>query len=223
MPTELYWNTVSPVLKDSLNKLTRSTLFNPFRLVGGTALSLQLGHRISDDVDLFSDADYGSIDFKKIESFLYSNFSYIDSFSDSKVGMGKRYIVGKSKNESVKVDLYYIDKFVWPGITKGYLKMASLEEIAAMKIEIFQKAARKKDFWDVHELLNHFTILQMIDFHKRRYPYGHNKKLILQKLTDFERIENDFNPKCLRGNDWDLIKFDFISLQKKTLVKKKIT
>ena len=48
--------------------------FENFRLVGGTALSLQLGHRISVDIDLFSDDSYGSIDFEEIENFLKSNF-----------------------------------------------------------------------------------------------------------------------------------------------------
>ncbi|MGB3452693.1 MAG: nucleotidyl transferase AbiEii/AbiGii toxin family protein [Moheibacter sp.] len=41
-------------------------------MVGGTALSLQLGHRTSVDIDLFSDLEYGSIDFKVIDTFLKS-------------------------------------------------------------------------------------------------------------------------------------------------------
>ena len=37
--------------------------FTPFRLVGGTSLSLQLGHRMSDDIDLFTDDPYDSFNF----------------------------------------------------------------------------------------------------------------------------------------------------------------
>lgn len=65
----LYYNTVSDLLKESLTKLMAAKVFESFRLVRGTALSLQLGHRTSIDIDLFSDAPYGSIDFKKIERF----------------------------------------------------------------------------------------------------------------------------------------------------------
>jgi hypothetical protein len=52
-----------------LNDIIAEQIFNPFRLVGGTSLSLQLGHRMCIDIDLFTDADYGSIDFKAIRAF----------------------------------------------------------------------------------------------------------------------------------------------------------
>jgi hypothetical protein len=66
----LYYNTINNLLKNSLEIIMSSEVFKNFRLVGGTALSLQLGHRISVDIDFFSDAPYGSIDFDEIESFL---------------------------------------------------------------------------------------------------------------------------------------------------------
>ena len=66
----LYWNTVSPILKEVLLNLMNEPFFNPFRLVGGTALSLQIGHRMSVDIDMFTDAAYGSIDFDAIKSYL---------------------------------------------------------------------------------------------------------------------------------------------------------
>lgn len=49
-------NTVNPLLLSTLKKLMESRLFAPFRLVGGTSLSLHLGHRQSVDIDLFSDS-----------------------------------------------------------------------------------------------------------------------------------------------------------------------
>lgn len=52
----LHYNTINDALKSSLDILMTSPLFDSFRLVGGTALSLQKGHRISIDIDLFSDA-----------------------------------------------------------------------------------------------------------------------------------------------------------------------
>lgn len=64
--SKLYWNRVKPLLKDILEDLMNEQLFEPFILVGGTSLSLQLGHRMSVDIDLFTDVEYGSIDFKSI-------------------------------------------------------------------------------------------------------------------------------------------------------------
>lgn len=63
--------------------------FKGFRLVGGTSLSLQLGHRESVDIDLFSDKPYGSIDFKKIDLYLDTHFSYVDDIRELLPAMGK--------------------------------------------------------------------------------------------------------------------------------------
>ena len=68
MPDKLHWGTVEPLLKETLTILSKHQLSQSFRLVGGTSLSLQLGHRMSDDIDLFTDALYNSIDFSAIDS-----------------------------------------------------------------------------------------------------------------------------------------------------------
>lgn len=52
-------------------------LLDPFRLVGGTALSLQIGHRASVDIDLFTDVAYGSMDFQQIDDHLRHTFAYV--------------------------------------------------------------------------------------------------------------------------------------------------
>lgn len=53
----LHYETVSPLLKETLQKLVNSPIFKDFTLIGGTCLSLQLGHRRSIDIDLFTDID----------------------------------------------------------------------------------------------------------------------------------------------------------------------
>lgn len=58
----IHWQTVNELLRETLLLLMQSEEFDSFRLGGGTALSLQLSHRISVDIDLFTDEDYGSID-----------------------------------------------------------------------------------------------------------------------------------------------------------------
>ena len=61
----LFYNTVTPLLKSVLDTLMAEPLFSPFRLVGGTNLSLRLGHRLSVDIDLFTDAVYRSLDYRE--------------------------------------------------------------------------------------------------------------------------------------------------------------
>ena len=62
---KLHYNTVSKTLIKCLKELMKEPLLDNFILVGGTSLSLQLGHRISIDIDLFTDSPYGSVDFKE--------------------------------------------------------------------------------------------------------------------------------------------------------------
>ena len=54
---ELQYQTVKPILRSTLERLMEIDEFKPFRLVGGTSLSLRYGHRMSDDIDLFTDAE----------------------------------------------------------------------------------------------------------------------------------------------------------------------
>jgi hypothetical protein len=210
MPDRLHWHTVKPILKEVLTVLMHEKLFNPFRLVGGTSLSLQLGHRMSDDIDLFTDHPYDSLDFTAIDKFLRKRFKYVSDLAPGPVGMGVSYLVGHSKDESVKLDVFYTDTFIQSVLKIGPYRLATVEEIIAMKIDIVQRKARKKDFWDLDELLEKYSIDQMIALHKERYPYGHDEKVIRENFIDFERADEDFTPICLKGKHWELIKLDFV-------------
>jgi hypothetical protein len=161
----LYFNTVNELLKSSLLKLMEAEEFSKFRLVGGTALSLQIGHRESIDIDLFSDIEYGTLNFNEIEDFLKSNFKYVD-FLDVPSAMGKAYFIGENKDNTIKLDVFYTDTYIQPYIEEDGIRMATIEEIIAMKVDIIQRGGRKKDFWDLHDVLDSHSITQMIDLHE---------------------------------------------------------
>lgn len=204
----LYYTTVNDLLKNSLIKLMQSDVFNAFRLVGGTALSLQIGHRESIDIDLFSDSVYGSLDFNAIKNYLKENFDYVD-FLDTIPSMGTSYFIGENKENTVKLDVYYTDTYIQTPIEVDGIRMATIEEIIAMKIDVVQRGGRKKDFWDLHDLLQSYTISQMLALHQQRYPYSHDRELIIQNFTSFQQADDDFNPICLKGKYWEFIKEDF--------------
>ena len=207
----LYWNTVNGLLKDCLIKLMQAKELNNFRLVGGTALSLHLGHRISVDIDLFTDAEYGSVNFNLIEHFLLNTFNYVKGDFNSKPGMGNSYIIGSDSENVVKLDLYYsMDPFFQDAEVIDGLRIATVEEIIAMKIDVVQRGGRKKDFWDLHEVLNTYSIKDMIDLHEKRYLWTHDKLLIQQNITNFIEADFDPDPICLKGKYWIFIKEDIV-------------
>lgn len=213
MNTPLAYNTVTPLLRSVLTDIMSENLFDDFLLVGGTALSLRLGHRESVDIDLFTDKEYGNIDFNLIDTYFKETYPYVDSLSTKIiVGMGKSFYVGKSASESIKVDVFYNETFIRPYDFIDNIRLSNLDDIVAMKIDVVQRKGRKKDFWDLHELLDMYTIDQMIKLHEERYPYSHSRDIIIENFIDFDRADNDFDPLCFRGKFWDGIKIDFYNL-----------
>jgi hypothetical protein len=204
----LYYKTVNNLLKEVLLQLMAAKVFENFRLVGGTSLSLQIGHRESIDIDLFSDVDYGEIDFDAIEKYLEANYKYVDHLSNIIPGIGKSYLIGEDKDNALKLDIFYTDKFIQPIYLEDAIRMATIEEIIAMKLDVVQRGGRKKDFWDLHELFEKYSLTQMLDLHEQRYPYNHDSDLIIQNFTDFSIADDEFNPICFKGKYWEFIKED---------------
>lgn len=90
------------------------------------------------------------------------------------------YLVGNSKDDCVKLDLFYTDTFIRPAELYGEIRMASIDDIVAMKMNILPRGGRKKDFWDLHLLRNHYTIEQMLALYEERYPYDVPKEECLK-------------------------------------------
>ena len=205
----LYWNTVSPLLKKILIELMQEELFLPFRLVGGTALSLQIGHRMSVDIDMFTDADYGSIDFDKIRTFLKNNYDFYSTSPVEIVAFGTYFKIGYSKANCIKLDLYYTDPYIDAIQEVSTIRMATVPEIIVMKLDVILRGGRKKDFWDLHYFLDKYSIDEMISFFEKRYPYNDDFVKIKEMLVNFDAADLDFDPNCLLDKSWEMIKIDF--------------
>ena len=132
--------------------------------------------------------------------------------------MGKSYYVGNDEDDLIKVDLFYTDKFVFPTVKYKEIRLSKLEEIAAMKLEIVGNNGRKKDFWDLHELMTKFSWLEMLEFYHKRYPYSYSSDEIINKLTDFNEADSDLDPICLKNKYWELIKLDSQTLETQYIV-----
>ena len=207
---KLHFHTVSTVLQDVLEFLMDRPELERFRLVGGTSLSLQLGHRISTDIDLFTDADYGSIDFDAIDRMLKKHFAYFQESLVRDVSLGRPYFVGNSEAEAVKLDIYYTDKFVFEPTLIKKIRLADFRDIIAMKLETIVQVSRKKDFWDLHELLEHFNLSEMISLYKNRSPFGYHENEIFEAILNISSADDDLDPICIKSKFWELIKFDMI-------------
>lgn len=207
MKNSLAYNTINPLLQSALMDVMSANLFDDFILVGGTA---SLGHRISVDIDLFTEKEYGSIDFDKIETYFKRKYPYVyrPDFGNI-VSMGRSFYVGETEKENIKIDLFYTDAFIRPYSLIENIRLASLDDIVAMKVDVIQRKGRKKDFWDLHELLERYPIERMLELHEERYPYTHSRDTIIENFVDFDRADDDFDPICFQGKFWESIKDDF--------------
>ena len=137
-------------------------------------------------------------------------------------GMGSTYYVGNSEEESIKLDVFYTEPFISKGIIleKDVLPIASLEDIIPMKLEAIMNRGSKKDYWDLHEILEYYNLSQVVELYEKKYPYNTLENLE-ETLLLFERAEEDFEPVCLKGKFWDIIKWDIEDIIKKNQLRER--
>lgn len=208
----LHYKTVSPVLVDCLQKLMAHPAFKDFYLVGGTSLALQRGHRLSIDIDLFTCIPYGQMKTDEIEAALIEMFPYTDRIDElHNSQMVYSLYIGDNKEDCVKLDLCYDDDLIFPLIEVDGLRIASEKEIAAMKIQaITQVEQRRKDFWDIHELLESYTLSEMIDWGVERYPWSVTQESVKDGIERLPLIKDYTEVVCLKGKYWEFIVEDLL-------------
>jgi predicted nucleotidyltransferase component of viral defense system len=205
----LHYNVVSPLLLEILHKMMSHSAFNDYVLVGGTALALHLGHRESVDIDMFSAKMYGSSDTLQIKNVLQEMFEYtdrIDTLNES--SMVYQIYVGHNSERIIKVDLCYTDEFIRPILHSDGIRLASLEDIAGMKIAAITSRKERKDFWDIHELLLHFSFAEIINFGLERNSYSLTEENILKAFSEMDVIHEQHPINCFKGKYWEVIVMD---------------
>ena len=198
-------NIASPLLLECLRKIMTNKAFDNHYLVGGTALALQRGHRISIDIDMFTNALYGEMNTDELKKALVEMFPYTENLErlDETLMVYSLY-VGNSRDDCIKLDICYDDDPIFPLVNIDGIRMVSEKDIAAMKLNcIAQDRQRKKDFWDIHDLLETYSIEDMVSFALKRYPWT----LTLDKIINgFKRLPllNDYTEiRCLKGKYWE--------------------
>ncbi|MEY3422153.1 MAG: hypothetical protein RIR48_2456 [Bacteroidota bacterium] len=149
-----------------------------FHLVGGTALSLMYGHRTSVDLDLFTNLKFEN---SIIIDSLVRAFGIDFIMEDKPAFFGIFCYIGDVKLDIVR----FAHPLIRPTIEIDGIRMYAPEEIIAMKVQAILGRGKKKDFWDVAELLKHFTIKDFIDLHKEKYSTQNLFITVPQAITYF--------------------------------------
>jgi len=193
----LYKETVEPGTLGLLTELMAVKELEQFRLIGGTALSLLLGHRTSIDLDMCTDLSFDA------DSLSYKLSSIFPSFSAGEVKSPRLFF---TYINDVKVDFVHtFEAFAFDLIEIEGIRFGSIEEIIALKLNAIAGRGAKKDFWDLHELLNHYTLDQMMEYYHKRYPQK-APIMITKSLSYFVDADLQPDPKCFRDLKWKKVK-----------------
>jgi hypothetical protein len=155
-----------------------------FYLVGGTALALQLGHRNSVDIDLFTQGDFNDEEFLNL---IKTNHNVEEIFKRKNSVIC---LISNIKTDFIK----HSYPLLLQPVTEEGITFLSKEDIAAMKLHaIIQSGKRLKDFIDIYFLLQYYSMKQIIEFFSEKYKYT-NPMIAMKAVTFFDDIDENIDP-----------------------------
>lgn len=189
----LFFETLDTKTLSLLKRLQALSELADTRLVGGTALALQLGHRISVDLDVF-----GKWDYSKDLSQVLSSVGLVEKESGTPDGRMAFFFI-----DGVKVDCISYEMYEWlePPVMEEGVRLAGIKDIAAMKLNAITNRGARKDFVDLARLLEEHSLIEMIEWYRLKYPDA-NPALTLRSLSYFVDAETMPMPRMVIPFDW---------------------
>jgi predicted nucleotidyltransferase component of viral defense system len=192
----LFYETVEPRTLGVLKKLMTLDSLENFALVGGTNLSLKLGHRLSVDLDIFSNQEFES---DEIIPSIKDNYPQFDILRQT-----KRSFAGVL--DDLKIDIV-LHKYPYLSDIEVIddIRFVSIPDIVAMKLNAISKRGAKKDFFDLSVLLDLYSIEEMLEFFKKKYS---NSEIgfVVHSMYYFEDADKQNDPVSLIGQSWNGVK-----------------
>ena len=213
--SELFWNTITPDMLQIIGGFPQSEPGAKFYLAGGTALSLQIGHRLSVDLDFFSQTE----DIPTLRLALEKALaSFHPILADSAWGN----LVYLAQN--VRVGFYgygydlvapLVETPVPQGPARHALRLASIEDIALMKLDALLARAARKDFYDLYFICQTISLRRILNLAPKKYPSTRDfESQTVKRLVYFETAEQDVDPQLLSPVSWQEVKEYFIKQSK---------
>ncbi|MBO6027133.1 MAG: nucleotidyl transferase AbiEii/AbiGii toxin family protein [Bacteroidales bacterium] len=201
----LHKETVNDSTLELLKQLMSDERLKDFILVGGTALSLQMGHRISVDLDLFVDNDFEA---EALREYLERNYHLETDYL--------AFATVKGEIDGVQVDcIAHSYPWIRPFVEEDGIRLASLEDVCAMKLNaIAGNGTRIKDFVDVAYLSSVFSLRQMLAFYEEKYHA--NPLMPLKGVVFFDDINKEAPVRMTDGKplNWKKIEKRLLAMEK---------
>jgi predicted nucleotidyltransferase component of viral defense system len=195
---------IEPRTLELLKSVLQVPLLSNIFLVGGTALALQIGHRISVDLDLFSNHPF---DAPQLLDALKENYQVQPLTVTNTIFIA---VV-----EAIKVDcVHFKYPLSFPLIIEEGVRMADLRDIAPMKLDAVTKRGSKKDFYDMYYLFERYTPNEILAWYNTMF--GHSTSFhVVRSLTYFEDAEQTETPVFFdKKVTWPMVKKRMVEVVK---------
>jgi hypothetical protein len=203
--THLHWERVPPALRQIIGDLGQLAFSQRFYLAGGTAVALQLGHRVSGDLDFFSPSDdLGDASRREIVTALQKRFSLK---------------VVENVFSTLVLDIHgssvgffsYSYTLLAPVLVVESVSLAGLLDIGLMKMDAIATRGARKDFYDLYFIARHIPLDQMLERAQEKYPYVRDfGMLVLTALVDFAVAEQQAPLETFPAVRWEKVKDFFV-------------
>lgn len=201
----LHKETIDAATLELLKRLMGDERLQSFVLVGGTSLALQMGHRISVDLDMFTEKEFEA---DELREYLERNYHLQTDYL--------AFATVKGEIDGVQVDcIAHAYPWLKPFVLEEGIRLASLEDICAMKLNaIAGNGTRIKDFVDVAHLSSVFSLQQMLDFYEEKY--NANPLMPLKGIVYFADINKNAPVKMANGKplNWKMIEKRLLAMEK---------
>lgn len=194
----MFTKTLSGDTKKALAILGKSYLMNDAYLAGGTACALQLGHRISVDLDFFTTKEFDAQEFLR-------SLKTIGSFKLEKQAWGT--ILGTLDGVKFSIFVYkYPVLFSFKSLLN--VNILDVRDIAAMKIDAISTRGIRRDFIDLYFICQEgVSLREILSFYDRKYGTLASNIVHIQKsLVYFMDAEAAAMPRMLKKVNWDDVK-----------------
>lgn len=188
--------TVYPDTLELLKALAQAPILGNMRLVGGTALALQYGHRRSVDLDFFGQTT------ESVEELTEA----LKECSEDLTLLSASKTIRAYKMRDVKVDVVnYNYPWIDEAVMDSGIQLASPKDIAAMKVNAVIGRGTKKDFVDIYFLLQHYSFERLMQFYLEKYSDGSEYRALLS-MTYFGDADLQPMPYMFSDVSWEEIK-----------------
>ena len=183
----LYTTTVAPNTLGLLIELMEKSYLQGFNLVGGTALSLQIGHRKSIDLDMFATEPF---DTNELKSKLEDDFPVFQVILESQNTL-------ITNINDIKVDfIRFKYGFTYPIRYEDPIRLANVKDIASMKLDAITGRGKKKDFFDLFFLLKRYSLSELLSLYQEKYQHS-TIFHVVKSINYFEEAEVEPDPIIL--------------------------